>query len=217
VLGAIRKRDILAHPLITIQSFGWSVFLKTVTAGRRQTCLTLVAAANAFGPPRVEVPDLLDNCIRLELQSKRIYASLAERFAERASVREFFETLALQEQEHADMLDLCREIAGQEGWQEELFAPWRDAIPKLEQRMDSVEASLADLDSASEALRLVLQVESSEINPIFRSVVAAARSEFVRHLEPFQTAGAKHIAYIQDRIPKLESGLAAECRVLDAA
>ena len=81
--------------------------------------------------------------------------------------------------------------------------------------MDSVEASLSGLDSVSDALRLVIQVESSEINQVFGSVVAATNSEFVRHLEPFQAAGVTHISYIQDRIPKLESGLAEECRALN--
>ena len=215
MVGAIRKRDILAHPVVTIRCFGWPVFLKTVIAGRRQTFLTLLAETKAFGPLTGEVPNLLEKCVCLELQAKRIYEALAERFSDRASVREFFETLAAQEREHSEMLELCGEIAGHGGWQEKLFAPWRDAVPGLEQQMDSVEASLVDLDSVGEALRLVLQVESSEINQVFESVVAATNSEFVRHLEPFQVAGVKHISYIQDRIPKLESGLAPECRALN--
>ena len=163
------------------------------------------------------MPDLLENCIHLELQAKRIYEALAHRFSDRPPVRMFFETLVQQEQEHSELLELCREVAGREGWGDEPFAPWRDAIPELEQQLDSVERSLADLDSVREALRLVLQVESSEINQIFESVVVATDSDFVRHLEPFQAAGAKHISYIQDRIPQLESGLAAECEVLSTA
>jgi ferritin len=214
MVGAIRKRDVVVHPVVTIRCFGWPVFLKTVIAGRRQTFLTLLAEANAFGPPTVEVPSLLENCVFLELQAKLIYEALAERFSDRAPVREFFETLAQQEQDHADLLELCGEIAGQEGWQEEHFGPWRDAIPVLEQQMDTVEASLGDLDSVTDALRLVIQVESSEINRVFESVVTATDSGFVRHLEPFHAAGVEHISYISDRIPKLESSLAKECEAL---
>ena len=42
MIGAIRKRDILAHPFITIDCFGWSVFLRALTAGRNQTFLALL-------------------------------------------------------------------------------------------------------------------------------------------------------------------------------
>ena len=217
MVGAIRKRDILAHPVVTIRCFGWPVFLKTVIAGRRQTFLTLLAETSAFGSPTVEVPELLDHCVDIELQAKRVYEALSKRFADREPVREFFENLAEQEQAHSDMLELCGEIAGREGWQEEHFAPWREAVPRLKQQMDAVEASLDDLDSVGDALRLVIQVESSEINQIFGSVVAATDSGFVRHLEPFQAAEVNHIFYISDRIPKLDPSLAGECRVLSAA
>jgi len=34
MIGAIRKRDILAHPFVTIHSFGWQVFFRALAAGR---------------------------------------------------------------------------------------------------------------------------------------------------------------------------------------
>ena len=71
---------------------------------------------------------------------------LAARFSDRAPVKRFFETLARQEQEHFELLALCRQLAGREGWLEEHFAPWRDAVPRLERQMDDLEESL-DEDS----------------------------------------------------------------------
>ena len=35
MVGAIIKRDILAHPVVTIRCFGWSVFIRALLAGPR--------------------------------------------------------------------------------------------------------------------------------------------------------------------------------------
>jgi hypothetical protein len=216
MVGVIRKRDIIAHPVVTIRCFGWPVFLKALTAGRSRTFLSLLVESSALRPPTVEVPELIGHCAELELQAQRIYESLAERFADREPVRRFFETLADQEHTHFEMLELCRELAGHEGWLEEHFAPWRDAVPRLEQQMDGAEASLEDLDDLADALRLVILIEGSEINRVFDSVVSATDSAFVRQFRAFETAGEKHISYISDRIPQFEPNLTDECRELQA-
>jgi rubrerythrin len=217
MVGAIRKRDILAHPFITVHSFGWPLFLKALLAGRDETFLSLLAGTTTFGPPTVEVPELLGHCVQLERRAQEIYESLSERFTDQGLVKQFFDRLAQQEQEHYEMLELCRKLAGREGWLEEHFTPWLDAVPRLEQQMDGLESSLEDLDSVTDALRLVLQLEGSEINQVFRGAITATDSRFVRALRAFETAEAKHIAYIADQIPKFEPDLAAECRDLSTA
>jgi hypothetical protein len=55
MFGAIRKRDVLAHPYVTIHNFGWSVLFRTVIAGRDQTFLSLLAETSAFRSPTVKV------------------------------------------------------------------------------------------------------------------------------------------------------------------
>jgi rubrerythrin len=217
MVGAIRTRDILAHPFVTIHCFGWLVFFRALIAGRRQTFLSLLAGTSGFRPHAVEVPELLGHCVELESRAQRIYESLASRFTDPEPVGRFFETLARQEQEHHEMLELCRNLASQEGWLEDRFAPWREAVPRLERQMDDVEASLETLDSVADALRLVIQLEGSEINHVFRGAVAATDSEFVRTLRAFQTAEATHITYISDQIPRFEPDLAGECGNLRAA
>ena len=83
--------------------------------------------------------------------------------------------------------------------------------------MDDLEESLDDRDQLSDALRLVIRLEGSEINHVFRGAVSATDSEFVRTLQAFRTAEAKHIAYACEQIPKLEPDLAGECRGLRVA
>lgn len=214
MVGAICRRDILAHPFVTIRCFGWRVFLKALTASHSQTFLSLLADIKGLQPPMVKVPELVGRCVTLELQAKRIYEWLAGRFLGHKPVSDFFDTLARQEESHAQLLELCRAIASRTIWKEECFAPWRDSIPHLEKQLESIESSLELIDSVADALRLVIQIEGSEVNQTFESVVAASSSAFVRKVLAFQTAAENHISYICDEIPKLEPDLAEECQEL---
>jgi hypothetical protein len=153
MVGVIRKRDIVAHPVVTVRCFGWPVFLKALVAGRQQTFLSLLVESSALHPPQIEVPELIERCIGLELQASRIYERLAERYTKQDAVKEFFENLADQEREHAELLGLSRECAAREGWDETPFTPWRDAIPRLEYGMDAAEASAQDVGFRSQAGR----------------------------------------------------------------
>jgi len=217
MFGAIRRRDLIAHPLVTVHCFGWPLFFKALTAGQHTTFLSLLAGSHALRSPTVQIPELLGRCIDLETRARRIYQLLADRFRQRAAVKRFFETLAQQEQDHSELLELCRQLASREGWLEEHFAPWRGAVPQLERQMDDVEDSLEHLDRLSEALRLVIRLEGSEINHVFRGALSATDSEFVRTLQAFRTAEAKHIAYACDQIPRFAPDLADECSGLRAA
>ena len=60
----------------------------------------------------------------------------------------------------------------------------------------------------------MIQIEGSQINQVFMSVVAASGAEFVRKLRPFQTAATEHICFICAEIPKWEPNLAEQCREL---
>jgi rubrerythrin len=216
MVGVIRKRDIIAHPIVTVRCFGWPVLLKTLLARRQKTFLSLLRESGALAPPAFEVPDVIGDCVTLELRAKGIYEKLTQRFADRPPVKRFFATLAEQEGTHAELLELCRTIASREGWMEEYFAPWRAAVPRLAKQMDEAESFLDEHESLHDALRLVISVEGSEINDVFEGVVAATDSDFVRHLEAFQTAETTHMRYITDQISELAPDLAGECGELEA-
>ena len=215
MVGAICRRDVLAHPFVTIHCFGWRVFFRALIADDSQTFLSLLADTKGLQPATVKVPELVGRCVKLELQAKRIYERLAGRFLGHQSVCDFFDSLARQEESHAQLLELCRVVAGRTIWKEECFAPWRDSVPRLERQMESIESSLKTIDGVADALRLVIEIEGSEVNQVFGSVVAASGSGFVRKILVFQTAAENHIAYICSEIPKLQPDLAEECRELE--
>jgi len=214
MVGVIRRRDIIAHPIVTVRCFGWPVLLRTLLASRKQTFLSLLCESGALAPPAFEVPEVIGDCVALERRAQRIYEQLAQRFADRKPVGRFFATLAEQESTHAELLELCRTIASREGWMEEYFAPWRAAIPRLKREMGEAESAVETLASLEDTLRLVIRVESSEINDVFESVVAATDSDFVRHLDAFQAAESDHMGFIVDRISELAPELAEECQGL---
>jgi len=89
-------------------------------------------------------------------------------------------------------------------------------LPRLEQQMDATEAAVSEMDSVEAALQLVVQIESSEINQIFRAALAASDSTFVKKLRPFQEAMEAHMTYLVERIPELSPNMLLACRELRA-
>ena len=190
------------------------MFFKALLAGRHQTFLSLLAETPVLQASPEKVPELVERCIGLELRAARVYESLARRFGQADSARDFFETLARQEKDHAELLDLCRAAARRGEWDAKHFDPWRDAVPALEEQMREAEARAESLDRLSDALRLVLQLEASEINQVYSGIVAASASDFVRTMRVFYDAGREHISYISTCVSEMDPELRDVCQNL---
>jgi hypothetical protein len=216
MVGAITKWDILAHPMSTIRCFGWRVFFKAVAPWHDGPFLSLVQDAGFFGATASHGPRILERCIDLELRGKRIYKALAKAFSDEGLVGMFFAGLVEQEQYHADLLEIARHAAVRSGWRMNRFNPWEDYLPCLERQMDAAEAAVYEINSVDAALRLVVQIESSEINEVFDSALAATDAAFVKRLKPFREAMEAHMSYIVERISQLSPRLMLTTRELRA-
>lgn len=214
MVGAICKREILFHPVVTIRCFGITFLVRALMAGRDQTFLSVLTANKHFQSRTETMPEVVPHCIALERRFMNIYELLADRFANRVDVRNFFRVLASQERSHAELLELCGVAVRQGGWQDKRLEPWREAVSDMERQVEEAETWAAALQSPLEALRLVIDIESTEINRAFFDIIGANNSEFVQQLAAFRTAGAKHIAFICRRIPLLEPDMADACREL---
>jgi hypothetical protein len=212
--GVICKRHVLSHPLTIIQSFGWQVFLRALTAGRDQTFLSIVTPALMCSSAPAGVAAFIERCVALEVRAAEVYAQLSQRYGALPPVSRFFTTLSGHEQGHAELLEFCRGLASESCWLEENVAEWRGAVPRLEDKMTEVESGLDQLTDPEEALRLVIEIEGSEINNLFNGVVSATDNEFVRNFQAFQNAEKEHLDFICDEIPKLEIDLADACTEL---
>ncbi len=214
MIGAICKRDVLAHPMVTIRCFGWQVFFQALVAGRKRTFLSLVMGSSAARCSPVPLPDLIRRCANLELRAKSIYELLARCYRHHGDVSRLFTTLARQEQCHFELLELCALAAGGQEASEACFERWQQMLPRLARQMRRAEAKATEVTTVAEALSLVVAVESSEVNELFAEIVESSRSEFVRRLNVFREAGEQHLAYIGREIPSLAPELAEACRQL---
>lgn len=214
MIGVITGWDVLAHPVVTIRCFGWQVFFQAVAPWQGRTFLSLLQSSASTRAAISNVPYILKRCIDLELRAKRIYTALAKAFDDQGLVGLFFASLADQEQQHADLLDICRAAAVHGRWSASRFNPWQDYLPRLERQMDAAEAAVPKVDSVEAALRLVVQIEASEINEVFPAALAATDAAFVKKLRPFQKVMEAHMAYIIERLPELSPQLTLACREL---
>jgi hypothetical protein len=216
MVGVITGWDVLAHPVVTIRCFGWQVFFKAVVPWQGMTFLSLLQSSAFPRAATSNVPTILERCIGLELRAKRIYTALAKALDDQGLVGPFFAGLAEQEQYHVDLLELARTAAIRSGWKANLFNPWEDYLPRLERQMDAAETAVSGIDSVNAALQLVIQIESSEINRVFRAALAATDAAFVKKLKPFQRTMEAHMSYIVERLPQLSPKLMLTTRELRA-
>ena len=205
MVGAIVKRDILAHPVVTIRCFGWTVFIRAVLAGPNTTFLSLLTDTESLQPAPEGVAEFVARCVELELKASRIYETLARRFENEPPAHAFFASLARQENAHAQLLELAETAAAQERWNEQKATPWRDVVPRLEQHMAESLSAVGEVESLKEALQQVIRIESSEINDVFNGVIAASDSQFVRNLRAFRDVELRHLNFIGETIGRLES------------
>jgi rubrerythrin len=214
MVGAIRKWEILSHPIVTIQCFGWAVFFRAVSAGPNQTFLSLLTKAGLFEQLVKPVPVFIGRCIDLERRAMKVYDSLSRRYSRSVLVSEFFDHLAHQEQDHAELLELCRAAAGRGRWQEGGLDRRRENLPETERQLKEAEAILDQHHSIADALKLVIDVESSHINQLFTGVVEATDPRLARKLQAFRSAVKDHLQYICERIPVLDPNFSEACRAL---
>jgi hypothetical protein len=203
MIGAIRTWDVLRHPWVTIQCFGWRTFLRALAAGPKDTFLSLLNDGAFFGFSDSEASDIVQQCIDLELRAKQLYLTLAEATAHAESPSQLFLDLAEQQQEHADLLRLCMAASNHVGWRRKDLPLWRKTLLRLNQEMLEAELHGSEISDLDGAMRLVVQVESSGVNQVVLALIAASNSEFVKKLRPFQYSVEMHLSYIAARIPPL--------------
>ena len=217
MVGAIRTRDILNHPIVTIRAFGWRVFFRAIFLGVSHTFRSLLHRdVSSADPPASKELVLIERCVWLELQLAVIYPALAERSTKFRPLAKFLNQLAHDEEEHADLLRVCKFFACKGQFVQGRLGMWHDHVSLLTQTMQRTSASLRKIGSVNEITRLILEMEGSEINQVFMGVIEATDSPFVRKLEPFRRAVKQHINYICKTISKLTPSAASACKELRA-
>jgi hypothetical protein len=144
----------------------------------------------------------------------KLYRSLAMRFVDVEPVHEFFVNLARQEESHAELLELCHASSGPQSRIEEHLEPWREVLSHLEDELPIFERRMEQAGGLLDALRLVIDIESSEINDAFNGIMEANESSFVRAVTAFSSAQEEHIELICRTIPTIVPDLTEACQAL---
>lgn len=217
MVGVICKLEILRHPVVTIECFGWTVFVQALLAGRDQTFLSVLGQTGTFKQTSTPLGECIDRCIAMEHRAKRIYRSLAARYQDINPACEFFGQLAAQEATHAELQGLCRVASSRRRPHDRAVDRWLSEVPETERLLTEAEQAVERHASLAEALGLVIRMESSQLNGLFTSVVCATASRFAQRFRAFGDAVYCHLDYIRQQIPVLEPALRSECERLSAA
>jgi hypothetical protein len=207
MIGAIREWDILLHPIVTIRCFGWKTFYRAILAGPNETFLSLLSDDAVFGAADSEEAAIIKQCVSLELRAKQLYLNLAGATAESRSLAEFFAALAQQEQDHADLLLLCEAASDGSGWRLRDLPVWRNNLIRLDKEMCDAEMRASTVTDVNSLMKLVVQIESSEVNHVFLTMIGACSSPFVKRLRPFRCAVELHLSYIAIQVAELAPDL----------
>jgi hypothetical protein len=216
MIGVIRKRDVLRHPVATVQSFGWRVFLRTLRAGQNETFLSVVAEVQAAERVQLHFAPLMESAIACELRTMHVYLALAARFEHELPIKRFLSALASHEQGHAELLRICAQASHHALTDEHRLSRLADLLIPLQVALAKAECALTTDIGRSEALRLVVQIEGAEINHLFEDLIAANPSPFVDAIQAFQKATTGHVAYIRRVLPTLAPEVEADCQKLVA-
>jgi hypothetical protein len=112
--------------------------------------------------------DVYEGFIGFEERSASLYLELSIRFADNPALRWFWVEMAMEEKQHAGMLQHCREAG--------VFAgelPGDDQVRRLDQVFKKLEARIASPDlTLDDAFDIAIRLESSEINDIYGQLTA---------------------------------------------
>ncbi|NBC48206.1 MAG: hypothetical protein GVY22_09480 [Gammaproteobacteria bacterium] len=204
----------LRHPGKIIQLFGLNVYVGMLLDKRKTLLEHLVDHYRKHATPASGALGNAYKCSALmEFRVARLYAAMAERFAEDADAAALFQDLSEEEMEHGRIMLTClfHVTAGPDL----CFIPSvRDPqVRNVVDRLRELERQVPEMD-LDEALRATAELEGGEINVIFGRLLAqvdrAQLSLFAEELE----ASQKHSETVPRRIAELKQRAKARARAV---
>ncbi len=210
-MQTIVDRDhVRQHRGEVIKTFGLIAYIRAVSSRRKGLLEQIEKKYLESGIP---MPGAVGNAFRLsallELRAARIYARLVKRFEEVQVVREFFEELQAEEEEHARIMTLCLYTIDNEAELDYVPSVRDPDVRVLLREMRTHERNVWRL-SLEEALDLTEKMEASEMNIIFDKLLKQAKNPqnqyFISQLakvEGHASAVPKRIKALRKKVEKL--------------
>ncbi len=203
-MSALVGRDYcLKHPLEIARLFGVGVWLNMLL--KRRTSL-LEQVVESYSTRTFPMPGYLGRAYKIaaliELRVARIYAKMAEKFADHTATRKLFEELQYEEEEHSRLMTLCLytvKLRASVNFVPQIRDP---EIRELLQFLRGIHRTVDDLD-LEEALRITEDLEKGEVNVIFDKMLRQNPDVESHFFEAQMGAVEKHSESVPRRINAL--------------
>ena len=217
--GVITRVQVLAHPIVVIESFGVKVLVRALFADARETFLEIVSRCAEeeahLGMDEIALGRTVKRFIGFERRAGDVYRLLAERFAGIDEAARFFRTLSGHEEGHAIVLSrVRREIRKGRLWKESRDLHFA-AVEEFDARLAAFEEEVRRGVSLPRALELVEAIEGSEINVVFDTLNGSVDMRSRARFERFFVLTERHLAYCAEQVRALRTlhGITPGCAV----
>jgi ATP/maltotriose-dependent transcriptional regulator MalT len=150
-----------------------------------------------------------DGFIGLEDRSAALYLELSVRFFDNSELSWFWVGMAMEEKQHAGMLQHCREAGV---YAAEL--PNKDEIQRLNALFRRLEARLAEPKLAlDDAFEMALELETSEINDVYSRLTAPIQGPAHVMRKKMELSLAGHFDRLSEAASKFHASSAIQTRL----
>jgi len=159
----------------------------------------------------METSRIYDGFIRFEERSAALYLELSVRFFDNPEVSWFWVEMAMEEKQHAGMLQHCREAG--------VFAselPGKEEVQKLTTLFRDLEGRLASPQlTLDDAFEMAIELESSEINDIYSRLTAPIEGPAYVMRKKMELSEAHHFDRLREAAGKFQLSRPIQTRLVE--
>jgi hypothetical protein len=207
--GVITRVQVLAHPIVIVESFGVKVLVRALFASARETFLEVVSRCAEedahVGMDEIDLARTVKRFIGFECRVRDVYRALSSRFSRIPEARRFFRTLAGHEEGHAVVLSrVRREIRKGRLWKHSrrVHSATEDAF---EARLSAYEEEIRRGVGLTRALEITEAIEGSELNVVFDTLNGSVDMRSRARFERFFVLSQRHQAYCHEQVARLRA------------
>ena len=139
-------------------------------------------------------PQIYDGFIQFEERSAEIYLELSVRFLRDNDLSWFWVEMAMEEKQHAGLLQYCRESGI---WASPL--PSREQMLRLKTLFDDLEHRMANSSlSLDGAFEIAIEMEVSEINEIYKCLTAPIEGPWYVQRKKIDLSVENHFSKLEE-------------------
>jgi hypothetical protein len=207
--GVITRVQVLAHPIVIVESFGVKVLVRALFASARVTFLEVVSRCAEeeahVGMDELDLARTVKRFIGFECRVRDVYRELSSRFSGVPEAARFFKTLAGHEEGHAVVLSrVRREIRRGRCWKpsKRVHSATEEAF---EARLSAYEVEIRRGVTLARALEITEDIESSELNVVFDTLNGSVDMRSRTRFERFFVLTQRHQAYCREQVDRLRA------------